>query len=276
MFAPPTGCRRLAIGLGYLRGRQAAARSERRAARGPRRRPAGAGSGTVDYAALIAGCRRPSGGARLSTSSSRGGPHGASEEGAGRWQALRAPVAQALAAARMADARTRLRAGRGEPRRSNAGETGRAPNMETGCTRQSLLERPRRARRRFYAHRVYGESVLDRSSAHGRGGIRAGFGDDVAALVAWLTKPDPEPGETEDAAKERYFARFAGAPERVLLLEVRRLLEQGPTDHRAAHARRAGEVLRHDGARDRPARRARPLLRAAVRGLARAVSGSRR
>jgi guanosine-3',5'-bis(diphosphate) 3'-pyrophosphohydrolase len=61
--------------------------------------------------------------------------------------------------------------------------------------------------------------VLERS-AHTAAEIRAAFGDDVAALVAWLTEPDPEPGETEDAAKERYFARFAGAPERVLLLKL--------------------------------------------------------
>jgi (p)ppGpp synthase/HD superfamily hydrolase len=50
--------------------------------------------------------------------------------------------------------------------------------------------------------------------------VREEFGADVAGLVAWVTKPDPEPGESADAARLRYLRSLGGAPERATWLKL--------------------------------------------------------
>ncbi|MDN3360038.1 HD domain-containing protein [Actinomadura sp. DC4] len=50
--------------------------------------------------------------------------------------------------------------------------------------------------------------------------VREEFGEDVAGLVAWVTKPDARPGEPEDAARRRYLDSLAQAPERALWLKL--------------------------------------------------------
>jgi guanosine-3',5'-bis(diphosphate) 3'-pyrophosphohydrolase len=140
-----------------------------------------------------------------------------SEEGAGRWQEIRAHIAPALAPAMLAtlDRAYALAA------ESHAGQTleGGAPYIDHPLDVLAILFDGPGVRDPDLLAAALLHDVLERS-AHTAAEIRAAFGDDVAALVAWLTEPDPEPGETEDAAKERYFARFAGAPERVLLLKL--------------------------------------------------------
>ena len=141
----------------------------------------------------------------------------ASEEGAGRWQALRAHIAPALAPQTLATL-DRAYALAAESHAGQTLETG-APYIEHPLDVLGILFDGLGVRDADLLAAALLHDVLERSS-HTAEEIRVAFGDDVAALVAWLTKPDPEPGETEDAAKERYFARFAGAPERVLLLKL--------------------------------------------------------
>ena len=50
--------------------------------------------------------------------------------------------------------------------------------------------------------------------------VREEFGEDVAGLVAWVTKPDPGPGESREAARLRYLRSLASAPERVVWLKL--------------------------------------------------------
>jgi (p)ppGpp synthase/HD superfamily hydrolase len=50
--------------------------------------------------------------------------------------------------------------------------------------------------------------------------VRESFGADVAALVAWVTKPDGGPGESKDAARLRYLRSLTGAPERAVWLKL--------------------------------------------------------
>ncbi|HEY0934596.1 MAG TPA: HD domain-containing protein [Trebonia sp.] len=53
--------------------------------------------------------------------------------------------------------------------------------------------------------------------------VRAAFGDRVADLVGWVTKPEPEDGAGQaarKAAKEAYLARLADAPDDAVLVKL--------------------------------------------------------
>jgi len=52
------------------------------------------------------------------------------------------------------------------------------------------------------------------------GDVRAAFGDRVAELVAWVTKPDPVEGEDKKAAKEAYLRGLAGAPDDAIAVKL--------------------------------------------------------
>ena len=43
--------------------------------------------------------------------------------------------------------------------------------------------------------------------------VRGRFGDDVATLVRWVTKPDPAPGEDPAEVRRRYLASLSRAPD---------------------------------------------------------------
>jgi guanosine-3',5'-bis(diphosphate) 3'-pyrophosphohydrolase len=51
-------------------------------------------------------------------------------------------------------------------------------------------------------------------------GVRAAFGDRVADLVAWLTKPEARDGADNKAVKEAYLKRLAAAPEDAILVKL--------------------------------------------------------
>jgi (p)ppGpp synthase/HD superfamily hydrolase len=51
-------------------------------------------------------------------------------------------------------------------------------------------------------------------------GVRAAFGDRVADMVAWVTKPDAEDGADKKAVKEAYLRRLADAPEDAILVKL--------------------------------------------------------
>jgi (p)ppGpp synthase/HD superfamily hydrolase len=51
-------------------------------------------------------------------------------------------------------------------------------------------------------------------------GIEAAFGPVVAGLVDWVTKPEPDAGESRRAAKERYLRRLAAAPPDAILVKL--------------------------------------------------------
>jgi (p)ppGpp synthase/HD superfamily hydrolase len=51
-------------------------------------------------------------------------------------------------------------------------------------------------------------------------GVREAFGDRVADMVAWVTKPDPADGADKKAVKEAYLARLADAPEDAILVKL--------------------------------------------------------
>ena len=50
--------------------------------------------------------------------------------------------------------------------------------------------------------------------------VREKFGTDVAELVAWVTKPDAEPGESKGAARLRYLRSLTEAPEKAVWLKL--------------------------------------------------------
>jgi guanosine-3',5'-bis(diphosphate) 3'-pyrophosphohydrolase len=50
--------------------------------------------------------------------------------------------------------------------------------------------------------------------------VRQAFGDRVATLVDWVTKPEPGPGADKRAAKEDYLRRLAGAPEDAIVVKL--------------------------------------------------------
>jgi guanosine-3',5'-bis(diphosphate) 3'-pyrophosphohydrolase len=50
--------------------------------------------------------------------------------------------------------------------------------------------------------------------------VRAAFGDRVAGLVGWVTKPEPEAGADRVAAKEAYLARLQDAPDDAVLVKL--------------------------------------------------------
>jgi guanosine-3',5'-bis(diphosphate) 3'-pyrophosphohydrolase len=50
--------------------------------------------------------------------------------------------------------------------------------------------------------------------------VRAGFGDRVAGMVDWVTKPEPEDGTDRKAGKEAYLKRLADAPDDAILVKL--------------------------------------------------------
>ena len=51
-------------------------------------------------------------------------------------------------------------------------------------------------------------------------GVRAAFGDRVADMVAWVTKPDADDGADKKAVKEAYLKRLADAPDDAILVKL--------------------------------------------------------
>jgi guanosine-3',5'-bis(diphosphate) 3'-pyrophosphohydrolase len=52
------------------------------------------------------------------------------------------------------------------------------------------------------------------------GDVRSAFGDRVADMVGWVTKPEPEDGADKQAAKEAYLGRLANAPDDAILVKL--------------------------------------------------------
>jgi GTP pyrophosphokinase len=52
------------------------------------------------------------------------------------------------------------------------------------------------------------------------GQVRAAFGDRVAELVGWVTKPDTLAGADKKVVKQEYLARLAGAPDDAVLVKL--------------------------------------------------------
>jgi guanosine-3',5'-bis(diphosphate) 3'-pyrophosphohydrolase len=51
-------------------------------------------------------------------------------------------------------------------------------------------------------------------------GVRAAFGDRVADIVAWLTKPEAEDRADKKAVKEAYLKRLADAPDDAIVVKL--------------------------------------------------------
>lgn len=51
-------------------------------------------------------------------------------------------------------------------------------------------------------------------------GVRASFGDRIADIVTWLTKPEAEDGADKKAVKETYLKRLADAPDDAILVKL--------------------------------------------------------
>ena len=51
-------------------------------------------------------------------------------------------------------------------------------------------------------------------------GVREAFGDRVASMVAWVTKPEAADGTDKKAVKEAYLNRLADAPEDAILVKL--------------------------------------------------------
>jgi guanosine-3',5'-bis(diphosphate) 3'-pyrophosphohydrolase len=51
-------------------------------------------------------------------------------------------------------------------------------------------------------------------------GVREAFGDRVADMVAWVTKPDAADGADKKAVKEAYLKQLADAPEDAILVKL--------------------------------------------------------
>lgn len=50
--------------------------------------------------------------------------------------------------------------------------------------------------------------------------VRLAFGGRVAGMVAWVTKPEPEPGADRKAAKESYLKSLRDAPDDAVLVKL--------------------------------------------------------
>jgi (p)ppGpp synthase/HD superfamily hydrolase len=50
--------------------------------------------------------------------------------------------------------------------------------------------------------------------------VRERFGERVAELVDWVTKPAPEPGQDADAARAEYMLRLRQAPEMAIVIKL--------------------------------------------------------
>ena len=51
-------------------------------------------------------------------------------------------------------------------------------------------------------------------------GVRAAFGDRVADMVGWVTKPEAEDGADKKAVKEAYLKRLADAPDDAIFVKL--------------------------------------------------------
>ena len=52
------------------------------------------------------------------------------------------------------------------------------------------------------------------------GDVRSAFGDRVADMVGWVTKPDPADGADKKSAKEAYLSSLADAPDDAILVKL--------------------------------------------------------
>jgi guanosine-3',5'-bis(diphosphate) 3'-pyrophosphohydrolase len=52
------------------------------------------------------------------------------------------------------------------------------------------------------------------------GDVRSAFGDRVADMVGWVTKPEPQDGADKKTAKEAYLGRLADAPDDAVLVKL--------------------------------------------------------
>jgi (p)ppGpp synthase/HD superfamily hydrolase len=52
------------------------------------------------------------------------------------------------------------------------------------------------------------------------GDVRSAFGDRVADMVGWVTKPEAEDGADKQAVKEAYLGRLANAPDDAILVKL--------------------------------------------------------
>jgi (p)ppGpp synthase/HD superfamily hydrolase len=52
------------------------------------------------------------------------------------------------------------------------------------------------------------------------GDVRSAFGDRVADMVGWVTKPDPADGADKTSAKEAYLSSLADAPDDAVLVKL--------------------------------------------------------
>ena len=52
------------------------------------------------------------------------------------------------------------------------------------------------------------------------GDVRSAFGDRVADMVGWVTKPDPADGADKTSAKEAYLRSLADAPDDAILVKL--------------------------------------------------------
>jgi (p)ppGpp synthase/HD superfamily hydrolase len=50
--------------------------------------------------------------------------------------------------------------------------------------------------------------------------VRDGFGDRVAAMVGWVTKPEPADGADRHAAKNAYLSRLRDAPDDAIVVKL--------------------------------------------------------
>lgn len=57
-------------------------------------------------------------------------------------------------------------------------------------------------------------------TGHSLAEIRERFGEPVAELVGWMTKPEPQPGEDPKEVRKRYLAQFGTAPEKAVTVKL--------------------------------------------------------
>lgn len=67
--------------------------------------------------------------------------------------------------------------------------------------------------------------------------IRERFGPEVADLVGWMTKPEPQPGEDPKAVRHRYLGQFGTAPEKAVTVKLADRLSNVQRIHNYAKGR---------------------------------------
>jgi len=80
--------------------------------------------------------------------------------------------------------------------------------------------------------------------------VRVAFGDRVAGLVGWVTKPEPEEGADRKAAKESYLKSLRHAPDDAVLVKladrasnVQTLRNLSPARQRAYYAQTVSYIM---------------------------------